>query len=507
MGLMRKPTLCWIIIIAFFYLSLITEGPGGTVAQIKIDPVAEMIKLPQEDWLSLSLMGAKVGYAHIYAEKVTYRDQPAIKIRTQTAIQIQRTGTGLRLETTRTCYVGLDLVPLYFVSLSNETGQEKRVEGVIENGEIRLETTLAGETTTVQKSVAPNTVFDAAVGYFVLHHGFEVGDQYDLNVFSMDLMQPVETEIKVVRQETVNGQPTFVVDYTMDIMGGITTTEWVDVNGTTHRMESGLMGLKMVLTRTDMSTALDGLTEVDVILKTKILSTGERPKPDANRLLARVQIFSLDPEKAILRNHRQKILSQNGTDLRLEISREPKIPSLARSVLATRVQQDQTLAGFLESSVYIQADHPQMIEQAKAVVSDENQAWPAADKLNRWVYDTIRNKNLQVGFGSALQTLESQTGDCTEHTVLFVALARAAGLPARVCAGLVFQRDAFYYHFWSEVYVGEWIATDPTFGQAQADATHIQLAGSVMESDSMVEMGEGVMRTLNQMEIEILESQ
>ena len=91
--------------------------------------------------------------------------------------------------------------------------------------------------------------------------------------------------------------------------------------------------------------------------------------------------------------------------------------------------------------------------------------------------------------------------------MLFVALARAAGLPARVCAGLVFQRDAFYYHFWPEVYVGEWIATDPTFGQAQADATHIQLAGSVMESDSMVEMGEGVMRTLNQMEIEILESQ
>merc|ERR1711900_87861 len=134
---MRKPTLCWIIV-AFFYLSLITEGPGGIVAQVKIDPVAQMIKLPQEDWLSLSLMGAKVGYAHIYAEEGTYRDQPAIKIRTQTAIQIQRTGTGLRLETTRTCYVGLDLVPLYFVSLSNETGQEKRVEGVIENGEIRL---------------------------------------------------------------------------------------------------------------------------------------------------------------------------------------------------------------------------------------------------------------------------------------------------------------------------------------------------------------------------------
>jgi hypothetical protein len=70
---------------------------------------------------------------------------------------------------------------------------------------------------------------------------------------------------------------------------------------------------------------------------------------------------------------------------------------------------------------------------------------------------------------------------------------------------MVFQRDAFYYHFWPEVYVGEWIAMEPTLGQLQADANHIQLAGSTLESDSMLEYGEGVLRTLNQLEIEVIE--
>ena len=44
---------------------------------------------------------------------------------------------------------------------------------------------------------------------------------------------------------------------------------------------------------------------------------------------------------------------------------------------------------------------------------------------------------------------------------------------------------------------------DPTLGQLLADATHIQLAGSGLESDSMIEFGEGVLRTLNQLHIEI----
>ena len=77
--------------------------------------------------------------------------------------------------------------------------------------------------------------------------------------------------------------------------------------------------------------------------------------------------------------------------------------------------------------------------------------------------------------------LTAGRGDCTEHTVLMVALARALGIPARPVHGLVYARyedgqDALYWHAWVEVRsAGEWIAMDPTFGQPVADATHVAL--------------------------------
>ena len=79
--------------------------------------------------------------------------------------------------------------------------------------------------------------------------------------------------------------------------------------------------------------------------------------------------------------------------------------------------------------------------------------------------------------------LEVGQGDCNEHTALFVGLARAAGISARIAAGVVYSnrvtpQGSFYYHAWPEVYFGSeggWVPVDPTFGQWVADATHVKL--------------------------------
>ena len=69
--------------------------------------------------------------------------------------------------------------------------------------------------------------------------------------------------------------------------------------------------------------------------------------------------------------------------------------------------------------------------------------------------------------------LDRRAGDCNEHTVLYTALARAAGLPTVMNAGVVYVDGNFYYHAWPTVWVGDWVAVDPTFDQFPADATHI----------------------------------
>jgi transglutaminase-like putative cysteine protease len=78
-------------------------------------------------------------------------------------------------------------------------------------------------------------------------------------------------------------------------------------------------------------------------------------------------------------------------------------------------------------------------------------------------------------------------GDCNEHAMLFAALARAAGIPARVEAGLVYLQGKFYYHAWNLLFLGRWVTADALFGQLPADATHLRLAtGSMQQQVDLV---------------------
>ncbi len=95
--------------------------------------------------------------------------------------------------------------------------------------------------------------------------------------------------------------------------------------------------------------------------------------------------------------------------------------------------------------------------------------------MNTWVYENL-DKEPTAGVRTAAQLLESRRGDADEHLVVFLALARAAGLSARPVAGLVHIDGRFYYHAWPEVSLGGWVPVDPTLGQFPADAGHIRLA-------------------------------
>ena len=83
---------------------------------------------------------------------------------------------------------------------------------------------------------------------------------------------------------------------------------------------------------------------------------------------------------------------------------------------------------------------------------------------------------------SAREILEQGVGDCNEHTVLFTALARSVDIPTRISTGLAYTGGQFYYHAWPEVWVGRWLALDPTFGQFPADPLHLRLAVGGLES-------------------------
>lgn len=125
------------------------------------------------------------------------------------------------------------------------------------------------------------------------------------------------------------------------------------------------------------------------------------------------------------------------------------------------------------------------VEASKRVGRLVGQALPrrinkrdAAQRLAEFVRDYLRDDRSAEPLDLAA-VIDGKRGDCTEHAALFVAMARAAGIPAREVSGLMWveRLGAFGGHAWAEVALdGRWVAVDPTFGQLPADATHLRLA-------------------------------
>jgi transglutaminase-like putative cysteine protease len=107
-----------------------------------------------------------------------------------------------------------------------------------------------------------------------------------------------------------------------------------------------------------------------------------------------------------------------------------------------------------------------------------------------WVYENIEKRPV-VSVPDALSVLETRVGDCNEHAVLLTALLRAVGIPARECVGIVYTDRRFFYHAWTEAWLGQWISMDATLNQMPTDATHIKLVhgGLDKQAELMALMG------------------
>jgi transglutaminase-like putative cysteine protease len=127
----------------------------------------------------------------------------------------------------------------------------------------------------------------------------------------------------------------------------------------------------------------------------------------------------------------------------------------------------------LKAEPFLEVEHGEIMALAARIANGSNDPRVIAQRINRWVYDSVR-KEVTIGIPSALHVLHTRRGDCNEHAQLYVALARAAGIPARVASGLAYVDGKFYYHAWPEVVLHGWVAVDPTFGQFPADAAHLR---------------------------------
>ncbi|HEU4988702.1 MAG: transglutaminase domain-containing protein [Gemmatimonadota bacterium] len=142
----------------------------------------------------------------------------------------------------------------------------------------------------------------------------------------------------------------------------------------------------------------------------------------------------------------------------------------------------------LEPEPLVESRNREIRALAQRLRGRERDPRVVAERINRWVYDSVRPR-ITFGVPDAVQVLHTRSGDCNEHTQLYLALARAAGIPARAAAGLAYVGGKFYYHAWPEVYLGRWVAVDPTFDQFPADAAHLRfVVGGLARQTSLLSL-------------------
>jgi transglutaminase-like putative cysteine protease len=131
-----------------------------------------------------------------------------------------------------------------------------------------------------------------------------------------------------------------------------------------------------------------------------------------------------------------------------------------------------------ESSLYPIED-PAIQEMVEEVVGDVTDDWEKVkvllDHVERYIVDDYTSNSMSV-----FEVLQKRKGDCSEHTLLFNTLARAAGIPTREVRGLINYEDRkFGLHAWNEVLVGdEWRSVDATWGYMATPLTHIKFEGN-----------------------------
>jgi hypothetical protein len=123
----------------------------------------------------------------------------------------------------------------------------------------------------------------------------------------------------------------------------------------------------------------------------------------------------------------------------------------------------------VDGSKYCLTD-PCICKTSKEIVGGETNCYEIARKIFEYLHDKVRYE-MTDGWDTAPKILERGTGSCSEFSVAFIALCRAAGLPARYVGSVVVRKDDAssdtVFHRWPEIYLPNygWVPFDASSGR------------------------------------------
>ena len=423
----------------------------------------------EAEWMQVLLEGRKIGWNR----HVRHESRDRIETTETLHVTLDRIGTPVRMETEQQSIETPDGRALGFRFKSSLSGSDTEVEAeVAPDGRVVLR---KGEAGSAPQAWPDGALLAEGLRRLERERGLEPGTTYSALAFQPDMMAAVESVVTVIGKErvTILGREallTHVVER-VDLPGAPMEIQlWVDDQYREQRVEFPMLGMTLERVACDERQAHAPDQPPDVLDRTLVVAPRGLEGAD---LAGRVRYDLVLPDgKDIAQlpdTGEQQVKALDGGHVEVTVAALPAAdgrgPPDAADTQATR---------------WLQSDAEELRRLAASAIAGVDGDRARMLKLEQFVRGYITRKNLRVGYASALETVHSREGDCTEHALLLAALARSVGIPARVVDGLAYtpsyggRAHVFVPHAWAQAWVdGRWQSFDAAL--AGFDAGHIAL--------------------------------
>jgi len=465
-----------------------------------------------ETWMGVYINNVKVGFSHSREEQVRRDGKRLVKTSHESRISVSR--------------LGGNPIELVTIEESLYTADDKPLE-------TRLRTMMSQTETVLFAQIEPERIRFYLGGEFV--KDVEYSDEIYLGVpldkiileeglvieksFNFKILDPLAYALSDCHVTIVGEEELLILGQKMKLWHvrselssviPVVVEEWIDEKGEVYKSVTEAGFLSTTSIRMSEEKALEASsTNFDIAFSSIIVSNLNLGDPLGIRRMtvrlsglpiAKLKQFPWDEvSQKILQEEKEHLVIQTASKM-VQAGEAPSLPISSKG-----------LAPALAATVFCQSDDVSIVTLAHQIVKDEKNSWKAAKKIAEWINGNL-TPNYDVGFASATEILENREGDCSEHTVLFVALCRAVGLPSRAAVGIMYAEGFFAYHMWPEVFVGDWVSLDPKWlaedgssGEYYTDATHLKFGHSLLDENMYQEMLSATSEIIGRLKLEILD--
>ncbi|MDH5385918.1 MAG: transglutaminase domain-containing protein [Candidatus Aminicenantes bacterium] len=498
------------LFLSLFFISPFIEN--GEIHQTSEKERGKDDKTISESWMGIYMEGVKVGYSH-NLEGVFFKEgKEFTRSISESWMRVSRLGGApVEIKSAQESLYRDDEIPVETVIRTKMSESEIVMKAEIQEGKILFK---SGENLVKELTYSEKFYLGIPVDEIAREGSLKPG-----RTFTFRILDPLSRSITDSSFEVIGKEDVLILGQVMNLWHvrtemisiiPVVMDEWIDDQGAIWKSVSKASFMTTTSIRMPKEKALEMSEEnLDIAFSTIIHSNVIFENP----VQVRKVTFKLSgiPLETI-----EKFPFDDGSQVLVETKEEFALVQTVSQIFKEEEAisfpvEDENFQDYLVTTSFCQSNDPEIVETAQEIVGEEQNAWKAAKKIALWVSREM-TPNYDVGFATASEILKNREGDCSEHTVIAVALCRAVGIPARAAVGIMYANGIFAYHMWPEVYVGRWIgldakwmAVDAETGEYYTDATHLKFGRSSLDENIFEEMVQAISEIIGKLKLEIID--